>query len=102
MKKATLFATVLVLALAASAQESHSVGPNVILPNARHARANAEGATTIQQANAQSVSATAKTGPVAVVGSNAIQVGSTATKNMGICPPIIVNGPSASLSPPCK
>ena len=99
MKKATLFATVLALALAASAQESHSVGANVILPNARHESANAVGVTTLPAANAQSVSADAR--PTAAVASSAIQVGATAPKQIGICPPIIVNGPTVG-SPPCK
>src|SRR5271167_1496385 len=103
MKKATLFATILALALAASAQEAHFPGPNVIAPSARGGhQANAVGVTTLPGPNARSARATAKTGPIAAVGSNAIQVGSTAPKNKGICTPIMVIGLSAGLSPPCK
>ena len=84
MKKATLFATVLALALAASAQESHFPGSSVIALSARggdHASAN--GVTTTQAPNAQPVSADAKaavsggpTGPpVQKQGANAVNVG---------------------------
>ena len=100
MKKVALFATVLALALAASAQEANFRGPNVILPNARHARANAEGMTTIQPANAQSASATAQQGPVAKVDANAIHVGATAPLHREICLPLIMD--NRAVGPPCK
>jgi hypothetical protein len=90
MKKVALFATVLALALAASAQESNSVGANVILPNARHVSASAEGMTTAQPANQQSASADAKVQmsggppgpPVQKQGPTAV-IGPTAGKTVG-------------------
>src|SRR3974377_989984 len=80
MKKVALFATILALALSASAQESHFPGPNAVSPNARSgASSSANGSSTYQAPNGQPVSATAKQ-PVAAVSTNAIQVGATASK----------------------
>ena len=89
MKKAALFATILALALSASAQESKSVSSHVV-PNASGASANAitASANAISQApNAQSVST--KQSAFAVAGTNAVQSGATASKpSLGICLPI--------------
>ena len=102
MKKVALFATILALALAASAQEYHSVGPNVIAPNARggdHASAN--GVTRTEPANAKAASAAANTTPIRDIDPNAIQkVGPTASKHREICLPIIVD--NRAVGPPCK
>lgn len=101
MKKVALFATILALALSASAQESHYPGPTAVGPNARNgASANANGVSTTQAANARSVSADARQGPT-VVGSHAIQVGPVTDKLRGICLPIMIwGGPSVGLG--CK
>lgn len=65
MKKVALFATILALALSATAQESHYPGPTAVGPNASNgASANANGVTTTQAANARSVSADARRGPL--------------------------------------
>ncbi len=99
MKKVALFATILALALSASAQESHYPGPTAVGPNARNG-ANPNGVTTTQAANARSVSADARQGPT-VVGSHAIQVGPITEKLRGICLPIMIwGGPSVGLG--CK
>lgn len=99
MKKIALFATILALALSASAQESHYPGPTAVGPNARNG-ANPNGVTTTQAANARSVSADARQGPT-VVGSHAIQVGPITDKLGGICLPIMIwGGPSVGLG--CK
>ncbi len=99
MKKIALFATILALALSASAQESHYPGPTAVGPNARNG-ANPNGVTTTQAANARSVSADARQGPT-VVGSHAIQVGPITDKLRGICLPIMIwGGPSVGLG--CK
>ncbi len=101
MKKLALYATILALALSASAQETHFPGPNVIAPSALGgASANSVGVTAVPAPNAQSASATAKTGSNAAVGSNANQGGSTDSKQNGICPPILVDGPL--VGPLCK
>jgi len=107
MKKLALYSTILALALSASAQETHFPGPNVISPSALggtsasvSASANPVGVTALPAPNAQPVSATAKTGSNAAVGSNATQGGTSASKQIGICPPIIVDGPL--VGPLCK
>jgi hypothetical protein len=100
MKKVALFATILALALSASAQESHYPGPTAVGPNARNG-ANPNGVTTTQAANARSVSETARQAPIAAVGSHAVQVGSITDKLGGICLPIMIwGGPSVGLG--CK
>jgi hypothetical protein len=99
MKKVALIATILALALSASAQQSKSVSSHVVLPSARGG-ASANAITTSQAPNAQSVSA--KQPPVAAAGTNAIQVGATASKpSPGICLPIwLVDTHAIGL--PCK
>jgi hypothetical protein len=67
MKKTMLLATVLALAIGASAQVSQQPGPHAILPNAR---TNAVGVTSIQ--SAQSVYAAP---PIAKAGPNAVNNG---------------------------
>jgi len=73
MKKVALFATVLALAIGASAQASHAVpGPNAI---SSHVSANASGITTTQPAQAVSGAKSAVTSgapPVAKQPPNAI------------------------------
>jgi hypothetical protein len=99
MKKVALFATILALALSASAQNAHYPGPTAVGPNARNG-ANPNGVTTSQAANARSVSADAKQGPT-VVASHAVQVGPITDKLRGICLPIMIwGGPSVGLG--CK
>ncbi len=89
MKNLSLFACLLVLTLGASAQNAISVGPIAIPPNARNgAKANADGTTTIEHAQAQSSTAAAKPAPnggpqgppVSKTPPNAVQVPPTAKK----------------------
>jgi len=90
MKKIGLFATILVLALSASAQESHFPSANAVGKSASSGvSANANGATMYQAPNAQNVSATAKQAPISA-SPNAVQVGATASKSLGICLPILI------------
>jgi hypothetical protein len=99
MKKVALIATILALALSASAQDSKSVSSHVVLPNASNG-ASANAITTTQAPNAQSGSA--QQAPFAVASPNAIQVGATASKpSLGICLPIwLVDTHAIGL--PCK
>jgi len=77
MKKIMLLATVLVLALSVSAQESHSVRAEAI---AQHANAGGNGITSTQPAQAVNASAKAPLSgdaqgpPVQKVGSSAITI----------------------------